>query len=350
MGQKTNGAARSYRTTGKKLRFAASFLRRRLVHTNLQLMYSCNMKCQICDFWQERYQAMPVLSLAQVDVISEKLALIGPQVVSVGGGEPLMHPDIVPIVRSFNRFHFPVMICNGWFIDDENARALFDAGMYEISISVDYADPARHDEQRGLPGAHARALDALATLQRNRAAPHQRVHMITVVMDDNLDQIEPLILKCRELGVSYLLTLYSDARGAKATRSISPEVSAHLLDLKRRYREFVALRTYIGRFSSAIAEGGVEPCHAGRNLLNIDSGGNVSLCIDRLDDPVGNILTDDVFDIEAALRAKYESNSCCGCWTSCRGCLEALMYGGRPIANLRDYRGMIRSVPLTVHS
>ncbi|MDD5307420.1 MAG: radical SAM protein [Deltaproteobacteria bacterium] len=350
MEHNTGGGSRAYGQTGKKLRFAASFLRRRMVHTNLQLLFDCNMRCEICDFWGESHRTKPSLSLAQIDVISEKLALVGPQIVSVGGGEPLLHPDIVPIVRSLNRFHFPVMICNGFFVTPKNARALFEAGMYEISVSVDYADPDRHDKQRGLTGAHERAMAALLTLQRSRVAPYQRVHMISVVMDDNLDEMEPLIRLCRDIGITYVVTLYSDARGTKATRSISPAVSERLIDLKRRYPEFVSLRSYIGRFSSAVAEGGVGPCHAGKNMCNIDSAGDVSLCIDRMDDPIGNILTGDVFELMAALRAKYDANTCRGCWTSCRGCLESLMYGGRPLANMSDYKGMTRDVPLVARA
>ena len=331
----------------KQARYALSFLRRRLVHTNLQLLYTCNFRCQICDFWKPEFRDAPRLSLADVRVVADRLAEVGPQIVSIGGGEPLLHEELVPIVAALARDHFPVMICNGWFVTPERARALFGAGVYEVSVSVDYADPEKHDAQRGVPGSHRRALEALRTLNENRVHPWQRVHMISVVMDDNIDDIEPLIQLCRALGITYLVTLYSDSRGRGARRATDPGLAARLLRLRDRYPEFVQLRGYLRRFADAIRDDGVGPCRAGKNLLNIDSQGNVTLCIDRLDDPVGNILRDDMGTLARRLLERHERNDCRACWTSCRGAIETLMYGGDFLPNLADYWGMTRPIALT---
>ena len=144
----------------KKLRFAKSFLRNRLVHVNLQVLYSCNYRCAICDFWKPSWREKASLSAAQVEVISQKLNLLGPQIISIGGGEPMLHPELTAIVRTLARHHFPVMITNGSLVTPELARELFAAGMVEISVSVDYADSYKHDAQRGMAGAHIRAIEA----------------------------------------------------------------------------------------------------------------------------------------------------------------------------------------------
>ena len=331
---------------GKKVRYARSFLRRRLLHVNLQILYTCNYRCSICDFWKPAWHGKPRLSAADVEVISEKLNRIGPQIVSIGGGEPMLHPELEAIVAALARHHFPVMITNGSLVTPDLARKLFAAGMVEISVSLDYADPAKHDAQRGKPGAFAKAVEALQMLQANRTHPEQRVNMISVIMDDNLPEVEPLIRMCRDLGITYLITLYSHSRGAKPRRDPPPEFSRRLLELKRQYRHFVALRGYLERFSEAMDRGGIGPCHAGRNLCNIDSQGNVTFCIDRLEDPAGNLLTDDIFEIERRLRERHRTNECRDCWTSCRGSIESILYGRQPLLNLRDYFQMTRSVAL----
>ena len=328
-------------------RYAVRFLRKRLVHTNLQLLYQCNFRCQICDFWKKPFKDKPMLSASEVRVISAKLAQLGPQVVSIGGGEPLMHPEIVDIVATLAEHHFPVMICNGWFMTPQIARQLFQAGIYEVSISVDYADPVKHDQQRGTPGAFDRAIEALRMLQDNRVYPWQRVHMISVVMDDNLSHVERLIQISRDLGITYLVTLYSNNRGKSACRTSNPELSRELLRLKNAYPDFVQLRGYLSRFTEAVENHGVGPCYAGKNLCNIDCQGNVTLCIDRLEDPVGNLLVDDAQEIERRLLAKHRTNECRACWTSCRGSIETLMYGKDRAGNLLDYRQMTRSVSLS---
>ncbi len=326
----------------KKLKYVSSFLRRKIIHTNLQLLYQCNFKCRICDFWKPAYDNAPRLSADDVRIISDKLAQVGPQIVSIGGGEPLMHPEIYEVISHLATHHFPVMICNGWFVTPEIAKELWKRGMYEISVSVDYADPSKHDKQRNKEGAYDHALKALKWLSDNRTNTTQRVHMISVIMKDNLYEVEPLIKICKDLGITYLVTLYSDSRGTKKCRSANLEVSQHLLKMKEKYPEFVVLRGYIDQFAMAVEENGVSPCYAGKNLINIDSQGNVGMCIDRLDSVVGNILQDDMSVIEQKLLDAHKQNECGNCWTSCRGSIETLMYGKDLWGNVKDYYQMTK--------
>ncbi len=218
------------RDVWKKLVFAQRFARRKLVHLNLQILYDCNFRCRICDFWKESYVGKPRLSIEQVRVVAEKLRSLGPHIISIGGGEPLMHPNLLPIAETLAPDHFLVMITNGWFVTRENAAALWQTGVYEVSVSVDYADPERHDAQRATKGAHARALEALRLLHETRVHPQQRVNMISVVMDDNLEDVERLVELSAEMGISYLVTLYSHGRGTKARRVGDRELGARLLD------------------------------------------------------------------------------------------------------------------------
>lgn len=332
----------------KRLKFFSSFARKRLVHLNLQLLYQCNFRCTICDFWKSPYQDRPMLSAADVRTMAAKLRQIGPMIVSIGGGEPLLHPELPEIIRILARDHFPVMICNGWYITPARAKELFSAGLHEISISLDFASADQHDRLRGTPGAFDQACAALTTLMASRVSPEQRVHMISVVMEENLDQIEALILLAKKLGVTYLVTLYSHGRGSKDPLAAGrPDFSARLLELKRKYPDFVALRGYLARFTEASSGDGVLPCYAGKNLFNIDCQGNVTRCIDRIDDPVGNILTDDPAILVKALERKQQSEVCGDCWTSCRGNFETLMYGSGRIMNLVDGYRMLKGVPLS---
>ncbi len=330
---------------GKRIRYLYSFARRRLVHLNLQVLYQCNFRCMICDFWKEPYKSMPLLSASDAAVIADKLRSAGPLIISIGGGEPLLHPELTEIVRALAKNNFPVMICNGWYMTPERARELFEAGLYEVSISLDYADREKHDRQRGVPGAFDHALAGLEMLHKNRVHPYQRVHMISVIMDDNLDEIEPLIKLARKIGITYLVTLYSHGRGSKASRIPDPDVSGRLLDLRKKYPNFVGVRGYLSRFTEATGKG-VAPCYAGKNLLNIDCQGNVTRCIDRLDAVAGNILTDDFITIERRLLQQHQSNDCGDCWTSCRGNIETLMYGPGRLVNLFDSYQVTKDVPL----
>lgn len=333
----------------KKMKFVSQFVRKDFLHVNLQLLYTCNFTCKICDFWKDEYKDSPSLSLENIQVISRKLREFGSLMVSIGGGEPLLHKDLIEITREISKNNFPMMICNGWYMTPEIAKELFKAGMYEVSISVDYANAQKHDDQRGREGAYDRALAALQMLHENRVHPEQRVHMISVVMDDNIDEIEPLIKIAKEMGITYLVTFYSNGRGTKEHKNFDLDISKRLLDLKKQYKEFVVFPSYIGRFTEAHQNnGGIQPCYAGKNLFNINSQGNVSRCIDRLDEIAGNILTDDVKTIKENLNNQFKNSNCGDCWTSCRGTIESLMYGGnQQIQNLMAFRQITKGIPLT---
>jgi len=334
------------RVLRKKGMYVLSFLQRKFVHVNLQILYACNYRCAICDFWRSDRAHEPPMSLEAVQTLARKLSYLGPQIISIGGGEPMLHHDLVRIVEVLSRDHIPVMITNGWYMTPELARALFSAGMYEVSVSIDYADPGKHDRQRGRQGAFEHAVNALRYLQENRVKPFQRVHMISVVMEDNVNEIENLILLARDLGVTYLVTLYSSKRGEPPVGSATSGLSRHLLNLKEKYPEFVSLQGYLAKFTQANADGGIAPCYAGANLMNIDSQGNVTTCIDRLEEPAGNILTDDIEKIRTTLLARQRENTCARCWTSCRGSIETMMYGKPRMVNLRDYYRMTRDIPV----
>ncbi|MCP4154928.1 MAG: radical SAM protein [bacterium] len=312
----------------KRVRYMVSFLMKRMVHLNLQILYRCNFRCRICDFWKEPYTERPDITLEHVRQIAGKLKELGPQIISIGGGEPLLHPELVGITRELARDNFPVMICNGWHVTRENAGALFNAGMHEVSISIDYADPKKHDAQRGIEGAYQRAVNGLKLLNENRTSPYQRVHLISVVMEDNLDEIEPLIHLAKEIGITYMVTLYSSGRGKKPDLTGKKEAADHLLKLRKKYPHFVSLPGYLAQFREP-----VSPCYAGKNLFNIDSQGNVTRCIDCLDEPVGNILTDDMKEIRKKMLEKHTHGGCDSCWTSCRGSIETLMYGKNRLYN-----------------
>jgi MoaA/NifB/PqqE/SkfB family radical SAM enzyme len=331
----------------KGLKYTLSAMRKQMIHLNLQLLYQCNFRCKICDFWKEEYRDYPQLSIDQIRLIEKKINEIGPLIISLGGGEPLLHKDIIPIIKILSKNNYPVMISNGWYITKDNAKELFDAGLYEVSVSIDYIDPKKHDRQRGKEGAFSKAVEALKILKDSRTKPFQRVHLISVVMDDNLMDIEPLILLAKDIGITYLVTLYSDGRGKKENIGKNEDISKHLLELKKKYKEFVALPGYLAKFTESVS-GKLEiaPCYAGKNLFNIGSNGDVSLCIDRLDNPVSNIFIQDMRSISEKLLAMQKSNTCGNCWTSCRGAIESLLYHSNKLSNIKAMYESIKNVPI----
>jgi MoaA/NifB/PqqE/SkfB family radical SAM enzyme len=308
----------------------------RYVHCNLQVTRRCNFRCQICDFWKVEHAKERELNLQEIETLTNKLAEYGTLAISLAGGEPMLREDLLDIIRIVSQKHFPIMITNGWCITKENAHALWEAGLQEISISIDYADSQMHDAMRGHPGAFERAVQSLKILHESRHSNRNRVHMISVLMNDNVEDVEKLIHLSRQLGVTYMVNLYSYQRGRKRERLPKQPVSKHLVQLKKKYPHFVSLTSYLERMDAAVQQGGVGNCQAGRYFMNIDNYGNIARCTETTDTPVGNLLKESPERIKQQLLHQQSNDRCSQCWTSCRGWAE-LMHGPRRLRSWKEF-------------
>jgi MoaA/NifB/PqqE/SkfB family radical SAM enzyme len=68
------------------------------------------------------------------------------------GGEPMVHRDLVAMTRyAAERGIHPMICTNGALWRDDNMRAMADAGLSSVIMSIDAHDVSRHEQNRGLP-------------------------------------------------------------------------------------------------------------------------------------------------------------------------------------------------------
>ncbi len=114
----------------------------------------CNADCGFCGFARSKFdpkarrsvtldEARRVIDIAVKNHIGYLLFV---------GGEPLVHRDLVAMTRyAAERGIHPMVCTNGGLWTDENMRALTDAGLSSVIMSIDAHDVAKHEENRGLP-------------------------------------------------------------------------------------------------------------------------------------------------------------------------------------------------------
>jgi len=323
-------------STEKKWRIFRTWTSGRPVWCAWQVTYRCNFRCEFCGYWRDPSARLPEQSIEAIEQGARKLAKLGSLMISIAGGEPLLRKDIARIVQAIGEFHFPMLTTNGWLATRQLARDLFAAGLWGVSISLDYADPTRHDRARGVRGAFKRAVRALGYFAEARTHPWQRVNLMCVLLHDNLDHIEPLIRLAAEHGAYFMIQPYGVRKtGSRQFVNNERRVSEHLLRLKRKYPNFLSNRLFLDRFDEAL-NGGVPGCQAGRRFFSIDSTGRIAICVEEKSRPVAQLYRHSASEIVERLRAAARANRCTACWYNCRGEVEALYHP----------RGLLCSLPI----
>jgi MoaA/NifB/PqqE/SkfB family radical SAM enzyme len=312
--------------------FAAGLLRQKPFNCLIQVTNRCNMKCSFCDFWPNAAPRKEELTLDEYRRLAAQLDEMGCFLISIEGGEPLVRPDLVSIVRALGRRHLPTLFTNGWYVERDLARALFDAGLTHASVSIDYPDAARHDAKRKLDGAYDRAWRALDLLLAAAPRGGKQVHVMTVLMEDNWRDLDALLRLSAARGVGHQVTLLSTRgfrRGKGPDRLPEAGLSAALLELWHRHPHLGFFREYFERMDAFLGGGAMPTCTAGVQSFNIDHVGNVSACIERIDHSFGNVRDEPLGAIHARLAAaRDEIARCQECWTACRGVTQSLGGGG----------------------
>ncbi len=317
---------------GRDARFALGILRSRPFQVLVQVTNRCNMQCSFCDFWPNAAPKRDELSLDDFERVARELAELGCFIVSIEGGEPLIRQDLTGIVRAFAARHIPVLFTNGWYVDQPKAEALFEAGLVQVGVSIDYASAARHDGKRRLAGATDRAWRAVDLLRE--AAPHggRQVHVMTVVMEDNWRELPALCAESAAHGVGHQFTLLSISgfrRGAAGVdRFPPPEAADLLLELHQEHEHVRFFRDYFATMGTFLRGEAMPGCRAGTLSFNLDHVGNVSPCIEKIDHSVGNVKEQSLGELYARLQGKArELSGCQDCFTACRGLTQSL---GKP--------------------
>ena len=289
-----------------------------------QVTYRCNFRCRFCHYWSDPLGLAPEPPVGRYAEGARKLASYGTMLVSLAGGEPLLRTDLADIVAAVGEYHFPFVTTNGWFVTRQVARDLMAAGAWGVSVSIDFASPRRHDAARGMDGAWRHAWRAVELLSEARIHKWQRVNVMCVLLDDNIDDIAKLVEMAAQRNAYFMVQPYGRLKtGSKAFIHNNGPVSPRLLELRKRRPNFLSNPYHLERFDRFL-NGGVGGCLAGRAFFNIDSTGDVAICVDRKDRPVANLFRDGAAVIHRRLRAAGKRNSCRACWYNCRGEVESL--------------------------
>ena len=99
----------------------------------------CNLACGYCNEYDDFSPPVPAEELIRR---IDRLAYLKTSVVTISGGEPLLHPDIEKIIQRI-RHHGMIagIITNGYLLTPKKIIALNEAGLEHLQISIDNIQP-----------------------------------------------------------------------------------------------------------------------------------------------------------------------------------------------------------------
>jgi MoaA/NifB/PqqE/SkfB family radical SAM enzyme len=102
-------------------------------------MRRCNLDCTYCNEFDDRSNPVP---LEEVKKRLDLLASMGTSIITISGGEPLLHPELDEIIRHIRvRGMIAGLITNGFFLNKERIERLNEAGLEHLQISIDNVVP-----------------------------------------------------------------------------------------------------------------------------------------------------------------------------------------------------------------
>jgi len=298
--------------------FAAKYAwlhaRRMPVLVHFEVTMRCNARCDFCDYWRTD----PAARETELKSFADAARRFNPLMITFTGGEPLLRRDLEELVATVARavrVKYIAVITHGGSLTVERARALWDAGIDQFNISLDYLDE-RHDRARGIPGLAARILELVPRL---RAAGIDGVRFNTVIKESNLDQLMPIVERAAAIGAGVSFSTYSSSKnGNTAHRPRAerlPELErtiAQLLAYKRRRRGVIVNSDHYLRQIPRWCRGDdLGACRSGVRTIHVSPAGQVRRCPDYPD------------DFHWTQFRPYAPTKCDDCFYACRGEAQA---------------------------
>jgi MoaA/NifB/PqqE/SkfB family radical SAM enzyme len=296
---------------------------RGLFSVNLEVTRRCNVRCGFCDYWKEKGPERRLEDYAPI------VRHLNPLHLTITGGEPLLRPDLENIIgriREQTSFVYLNVITNGSLLSVERARSLWDAGLNQLSVSLDFPDE-RHEQQRGKPGLwqHLRQL-----LPQLGTSGMDNLCLNTVIMEDNLEDLVEIARMARDCGFKVSYSTYNAFKNNNRQHSVSggrqqllEQVVEELIAWKRRYRNITNSDFYLRNVSRYFRDGSIDGCLAGRKWVQVSPDGTLRRCSEG--ESLGNW--------QGFRPHRTALTACRQCWYACRGEAEAPL-GLKRIAEL----------------
>jgi MoaA/NifB/PqqE/SkfB family radical SAM enzyme len=230
-------------------------------------MRRCNLACEYCNEYDDFSKPVPLHDMFER---IDKLAELGTSIVTISGGEPLLHPELDEIIARLRKHGMIAgMITNGYLLVRDRILRLNRAGLEWLQISIDNVTPDDVSKKS------LKVLDKKLQLLAEHAGFH--VNINSVVGGGVRHPQDALTIGKRAVALGFTSTIGIIHDGSGQLQPLNQEE-------KRVYDEMQSMAkrsfTRIRGFQNNIASGLPNDwrCRAGARYLYICESGLVHYC------------------------------------------------------------------------
>jgi MoaA/NifB/PqqE/SkfB family radical SAM enzyme len=240
---------------------------RHTVMAQIVPMRRCNLSCAYCNEYDDVSKPVPLDEMVRR---IDHLARLETSIITISGGEPLLHPDLDEIIaRIRHHGRMAGMITNGYLLMPERIQRLNKAGLDHLQISIDNVQP---DE---ISKKSLKVLDKKLEFLAEHADFHVNINSVVGGGIKNPD--DALMIGRRALGLGFTSTIGIIHDGSGQLKPLGAHERRVWSEMrswrKKNYSRF-------NHFQEKIANG--EPndwrCRAGSRFLYICENGLVHYC------------------------------------------------------------------------
>jgi MoaA/NifB/PqqE/SkfB family radical SAM enzyme len=227
----------------------------------------CNLSCTYCNEYDDFSKPVPTEQmLRRVD----RLGDLGTSVVTISGGEPLLHPDLDDIIHQMvKRRIVSGLITNGYLLTADRIQRLNRAGLEWLQISIDNVNPDNVSKKS------LKVLDKKLQLLAEHADFHVNINSVVGGGVSNPQDALTIGKRALALGFSSTVGIIHDGQGQ--LQALKDDERAIYYEMKQLERRSF---TRINAFQDNIAQGRPNQwrCRAGGRYLYICEDGLVHYC------------------------------------------------------------------------
>src|ERR1700751_2756774 len=230
-------------------------------------MRRCNLACTYCNEVDDFSKPVPIEEMyRRID----KLGALGTAVVTISGGEPLMHPELDDVIRRIRANGMIAgLITNGYLLVADRIQRLNRAGLEWLQISIDNVNPDEVSKKS------LKVLDKKLQMLAEHADFHVNINSVVGGGVCNPQDALTIGKRALELGFSSTIGIIHDGQG-----QLQPLAEEE----KRVYHQMKAMEkrsfTRVNGFQDNIAQGRPNQwrCRAGGRYLYVCEDGLVHYC------------------------------------------------------------------------